>query len=236
MTTYEIVLSSTLLHPNYLYQIFLKSDLQTIGRFSCANSNFRRLLNENRLFIELIKQKNQERIERKTDVFLTKYGNSSPFIRAGIIGDTEINDELIKRGYNPYDLITDPLSSACVFGNLDKVKQLIQSGKVDPSSPDEMPIYLASLNNHLTIVEYLLRIIKLWNILSPEKRQYYLNQIAQPSYKMFSTKFNPFIEELDNLPPLERKQQGKNLIQSTLNAPLPEPLNLSPPLPLYNGN
>ena len=154
-----------ILNRNYLLELVSYADYPSILRLCSSNRELSQVCKHDQQIRNII---NGKRISEKTDRFLQKTEN--PLNTASKLGDVEIVDELLNRGYDPdftsiliaifgaYNSIS--IHDASSKGHLDVIDRLLQDERVDPSSMNNQTIRNASYYGYLPGVERLLQDVR----------------------------------------------------------------------------
>ena len=142
-----------ILERNYLLELVKYADYPSIIKLCTLNKQLDFICRNDIQIRNII---NRKRISDKTDRFLQTYPQF-PLILAARIGDVEIVDELINRGYDPSIDNNEAILVASSNGHLPVVDRLLQDERVDPSDLNNRAIILASENGHLRVVDRLLQ-------------------------------------------------------------------------------
>ena len=209
-----------ILNRNYLLELISYADYPSILKLCSLNRELSRVCKHDQQIRNII---NGKRISEKTDRFLQTTEN--PILLASLIGDVEIIDELINRGYDPSKYNNYAINNASRFGHLSVVYRLLQDervnptdetiywpsnygylpivelllqdGRADPSAANNRAIKRASHHGHLAIVERLLQDYRVWNSLPTQEKEKYFKQIGKRIYPPLSPNTIPFPPSVD---------------------------------------
>lgn len=146
----------SLLYPDLIYEQLVKLDYPAIRQVCSTNKEVLQICQHDSLITKLI---NSKRIQYKTNYLIqqSEHESTHPIIKASAIGDAEIVDELIKRGFDPFVLRNYAIGLASENGHIKVVERLLQDERVNPADNRNEAIELASKNGHIEVVERLLQ-------------------------------------------------------------------------------
>ena len=136
-----------------LYEYLSKLDYSSIRRTCSLNKEIYLMCSIDEQIGDLIR-KRKKQIELRTDLFEKK---RDKFYEASKLGDVEVVDELIKRGYDPSSVGNWAIRTAVDYEHLAVVDRLLQDGRVDPSVYDNETLMVAIIKRNLRIVNRLLQ-------------------------------------------------------------------------------
>ncbi len=167
-------IKSDITSPEVLYEIIYNSYYPDITKLCTSN----KLITSWCRLPYIAKLIRQRQIEYKMDRFLQNLQNHlDPITEASKLGDVEIVDELIHRGYNPSTNNNLAIRLASENGHLPVVNRLLQDNRVNPTADNNYAIRWASLNGRLPVVKRLLQDDRVRNSLDPKLLQEYIGQI-----------------------------------------------------------
>ena len=142
-----------LLNPDLLYESLKHLDYHSIRQVCSSDKNIYLMCATNPLITKLIRQR---RIEHKTNRFLRHSIKDNKIAEASGLGDTEIVDELIKRGFDPTKDYNNAIVIASGHGHLAVVNRLLEDNRVNPGAQDNYAIIYASAAGKLSVANRLL--------------------------------------------------------------------------------
>ena len=143
---------------NLLYEYLSNLDYPSIKRLCSSNKDIYLTCSTNPMIGKLIRQR---RVEYRTDKLVDDENILYKVAEASKLGDVEVVDELIRRGYDPSVNNNHALIEASNKGDLAVVNRLLQDNRVNSrlnsGTNYDSVIRVASRNGHVLVVDRLLQ-------------------------------------------------------------------------------
>lgn len=134
-------MSSLPINRDLIYEYFFHLKYPSISKFCLINKYVYNICSKDSYVRKLIRRK---KIEHKTDLLINNADISDKITEASKLGNAEIVDELIKRGYDPSENNNKAIREASAKGHLGVVNCLLKDERVNPSANKNESIQLAS--------------------------------------------------------------------------------------------